>query len=112
MALPRIGITAEPLDGESGRIDGTPRAYVRGIVAAGGIPVVLPVLGPELVEATLEGVDGLLVSGGGDIDPVRYGRLAGPRADAVDAGRDAFELPLVRAALACRSWVWGGASRS
>jgi putative glutamine amidotransferase len=98
--LPRIGITAEPVDGDGGRVDGAPRAYVRGVVAAGGVPVVLPVLGPELVEATLEGVDGLLVSGGGDIDPVRYGRLAGPRTDGVDADRDAFELPLVRAALA------------
>ncbi len=100
MALPRIGITAEPVDGDGGRIDGAPRAYVQGVVAAGGIPVVLPVLGPELVDATLEGVDGLLVSGGGDIDPLRYGRLAGPRTDGVDSGRDAFELPLVRAALA------------
>lgn len=100
VALPRIGITAEPVAGVGGRIDGASRAYVQGVVAAGGIPMVLPVLGPELVDATLEGVDGLLVSGGGDIDPVRYGRLAGPRTDGVDGGRDVFELPLVRAALA------------
>lgn len=100
MALPRIGITSEPVDGDGGRVDRVPRAYVQGVVAAGGIPVVLPVLGPELVEATLEGVDGLLVSGGGDIDPNRYGGVAGPRTEGVDGGRDAFELPLVRAALA------------
>lgn len=100
MALPRIGITSEPLDADGGRVDGAPRAHVQGVVAAGGVPVVLPVLGPELVDAALEGVDGLLVSGGGDIDPLRHGRLAGPRTGGVDAGRDAFELPLVRAALA------------
>jgi putative glutamine amidotransferase len=73
---------------------------VEGIVEAGGLPVILPVLDPSLVEATLEGLDGLLVPGGGDIDPRRYHQDAVAPLEKVDPARDDFELPLVRAALA------------
>ncbi len=43
----------------------------------------------------LEGIDGLLLTGGGDVDPVLYGEAPHPTHDAAEAGRDQFELGLV-----------------
>ena len=97
--MPRIGITSEPLRHGGRRTDFSYRDHVDGVVDAGGVPVILPVLGPELVGATLEGIDGLLVPGGGDIEPSRYRQSAAPEVDGVDPERDDFELALVRAAL-------------
>lgn len=59
--------------------------------------------GGDPVEAILERSDALLLAGGGDVDPARYGGDAGEapvRAVAVDAERDAFELALIAGALA------------
>jgi putative glutamine amidotransferase len=63
------------------------------------VPVVLPVLDPSMVAATLEAVDGLLVTGGGDIEPSRYRQPSAPEVEGVDTDRDDFELALVQAAL-------------
>jgi len=50
------------------------------------------------VDDLLRSVDGLLLSGGVDIEPVRYGAVRAPEVEVVDPARDAFELALVRAA--------------
>jgi putative glutamine amidotransferase len=76
------------------------RGYVRAVAEAGGIPLVLPpVEGREqdLARASLELIDGLVLSGGDDIDPARYG---GRREEAVkpDSVRDEFELALLEGA--------------
>jgi putative glutamine amidotransferase len=83
-----------------------PSTYVQAVVAAGGIPVLLPPV-PEVVEAMLPRLDGLVLSGGPDIEPARYGaeRLdttAEPR-----SVRDAAELVLLGAATAARLPVLG-----
>jgi len=72
-------------------------AYVEAIEAAGGTPVpVLPGAGLD----TLDRVDGLVLTGGLDIDPRAYGQDVDPSmAVEVDAERDALELPLVREAV-------------
>jgi putative glutamine amidotransferase len=57
------------------------------------------VLEPELADAMLEGLDGLLLSGGGDIEPRRYGGEMTPEVDGVDPARDEWELALVRRAV-------------
>ena len=75
--------------------------------------MVLPVLDPSLVDATLEGVDGLLVTGGGDIEPSRYRQPTAPEVDGVDTDRDDFELrPRAGGARAraCRSSASAGAT--
>jgi putative glutamine amidotransferase len=64
------------------------------------MPFVLPVLDPEEAEEAVSYLDGLLLSGGGDLDPAWYGGLPSPEVKGVDAARDAWELALVRAALA------------
>ena len=74
-----------------------PHAYVTRIAAAGGQPVVLPPAGDPA--SVLPRLDGLVLTGGGDLDPVRYGAPPHPRTDYVRDFRDTAELDLVRAAL-------------
>jgi len=73
------------------------RVYVDGIVAAGGIPVLLPpVSGAH--DRLLSAVDGLVLAGGADVDPARYGR-AQHATTYTRPNRDAFEFGLLRSAL-------------
>jgi putative glutamine amidotransferase len=50
------------------------------------------------VASALEGLDGLLLTGGGDVDPSHYGEAPHPTFDAAEPGRDVFEIALVAAA--------------
>ncbi|MDF5752650.1 gamma-glutamyl-gamma-aminobutyrate hydrolase family protein [Spongiactinospora sp. TRM90649] len=77
-----------------------PYEYVEHVERAGGVPVVIPPSGAA--ESLIDRLDGLIVAGGGDIDPVRYGRPLHPRTTAVRAFRDEAELALTRAALRAR----------
>lgn len=103
MRRPWIGVTTKGLRGRDplGRPQaGTEAAYLRAVWAAGGLPVMLPNLPPEAAEEVVERVDGVLLTGGGDIDPARYGASRHPKTDGVDPERDAFEFALVEAARA------------
>ena len=73
--------------------------YVRSVERSGAVPVVLPTLEPEHAEALLDRLDGLLLSGGVDVDPALYGRPRHPKLGRVDRERDEFELALTRHAL-------------
>jgi putative glutamine amidotransferase len=79
----------------------TPTPYAEALHAAGATPaVLLPVdLEPLVAGDTLAAFDGLLLTGGGDIDPARYGEAAAADVYGVEAGTDAFELALLDAAL-------------
>jgi putative glutamine amidotransferase len=75
-----------------------PAAYVRAVVRAGGAPLLVP---PSAAyEETLDAVDGLIFSGGSDLDPELYGEEAHPETDGWVRERDDFELGLMQAALA------------
>ena len=95
---PRIGITAK----SGGSTHPAYRPYAAAVDAAGGEPVWLE---PETLAGTdpqeiLRDLDGLLLSGGVDIDPAHFGDALLPDAGVeIDPQRDAAELPLVRAAL-------------
>ena len=83
-----------------GRFIRTDLDYVEGVVGAGGAPVVLPPLGDEQAAASLVGsLDGLLLSGGSDLDPGYYGEEPGIELGPTIPERDAFEMALVRLAL-------------
>jgi putative glutamine amidotransferase len=95
---PRIGLTTTPATVDDRRVEQVNQAYVDAVVRAGAIPFVLPVMDPGDAEFALLAVDGLLLSGGGDVDPARYGALPVPEIYGLDPGRDAFEVALVLAA--------------
>jgi putative glutamine amidotransferase len=75
-----------------------PAAYVRAVVSAGGVPLLVPP--GASAEETLDAIDGLVFSGGSDLDPELYGEEAHPETDGVVRERDDFELELMRGALA------------
>jgi putative glutamine amidotransferase len=77
-------------------------SYTRALRAAQLRPFILPVFDPGDADAMLDGMDGLVLTGGEDIDPRHYGLRAHPALGEVHPGRDGFELALVRAALARR----------
>lgn len=75
-----------------------PLAYVDSIEQAGGRALVIPPAEVD-VEETLDALDGIVFSGGADVDPARYGAEAHPETDTPQARRDAGEMALLRAAL-------------
>ena len=73
--------------------------YLRSVEQAGGVPLLLTPVSPDDAPRLLERVDGILLSGGGDVDPALYGRQPHRRLGRVDRRRDDFELALAREAL-------------
>ena len=100
---PIVGITSYAEDARWGVWDSqaalVPLAYVRAIEDAGGRALIVP---PSLegVEETLDALDGLLLSGGADLDPASYGADLHPETNGVRPDRDEAELALLEAALA------------
>jgi len=72
--------------------------YRQAVLHVGGEPRVLEVATP--IEEALRGLDGLLLTGGDDVAPVRYGETAHSAVQEAEPGRDEFELALVTAARA------------
>ncbi len=100
---PLIGITSyEPEEVQAGvwffSAALIPSTYVSAIARAGGRPVVLPPL-DDGVEETLDALDGLLFSGGEDLDPDHYGAERHPETKGMHEARDRAELILLGAAL-------------
>jgi putative glutamine amidotransferase len=92
-----VGITLG--DGDLPGLHAMREDYVRSVEQAGAIPVVLPPVRPEDVPAILDRLDGILLSGGVDLDPALYGQAAHPKLGRVNRRRDDFELALTREAL-------------
>lgn len=74
-----------------------PRAYVDAVAATGAAPVLLPPVAG--VAAAVDRLDGLVLAGGGDIDPGRYGAPTDRHTAGVQADRDTAEVDLLAAAL-------------
>jgi microsomal dipeptidase-like Zn-dependent dipeptidase/gamma-glutamyl-gamma-aminobutyrate hydrolase PuuD len=92
---PVIGITGnyEDLTCKLGR------GYYQSVVAAGGVPVVIPpVADKHVVINTLEHVDALILSGGGDINPLWAGEEPSPKLHGINQERDLPELLIARLA--------------
>ncbi|MEU5593715.1 gamma-glutamyl-gamma-aminobutyrate hydrolase family protein [Streptomyces sp. NPDC020298] len=79
-----------------------PAAYPRLVQRAGGLAAMLPPDDPAHAAAAVARLDGLVVAGGPDVDPARYGAARSPRTGPPAPERDAWELALVDAALAAR----------
>ena len=78
-----------------------PRVYLDAITDVGGIAVVLPPqpADPDVARAIVAGLDGIVLSGGADVDPARYGAEPHERTGAPRTDRDEFEAALLAAAL-------------
>jgi gamma-glutamyl-gamma-aminobutyrate hydrolase PuuD len=75
-----------------------PRTYPDAIVRAGGVPVLLPPIGDGQAELVRR-LDGLVLAGGADLDPARYQQRTHLETVGVRTDRDAFEFPLLAAAI-------------
>ena len=73
--------------------------YVEAVRAAGGIPFIIP-HEENLIDEIIRVIDGLLLSGGGDIDPCYFGSEPWPQSGSIDPLRDAFELAIATKAKA------------
>lgn len=101
--IPVVGLTARNMDGLPGIKNGMTAAllthdYLLRVKEAGAIPVMLPPVG-ELPLDVLDRLDGLVLTGGEDIDPERYGQPPSPKLGDVDPLRDALELKLAAEAV-------------
>lgn len=77
-----------------------PTSYAEMVLAAGGVPVLLPPSAPyaECAREVVARLDGLLVTGGADVDPAAYGESPDPKTGAPRTDRDAWEMALLDAA--------------
>jgi len=106
---PLIGISAYSEQARWGSWDAAaillPRRYADRVAQAGAIPVLLPPV--PGIEESLERLDGLVLSGGGDIDPARYGAERAPQTATIRGERDAAEMALLTKAMSLALPVLG-----
>ncbi|MET8806574.1 gamma-glutamyl-gamma-aminobutyrate hydrolase family protein [Streptomyces sp. NPDC004546] len=76
-----------------------PAGYPRLVQRAGGLAAMLPPDAPEHAAETVARLDALVIAGGPDVDPARYGAGREPRTGPPAVARDAWELALIGAAL-------------
>jgi putative glutamine amidotransferase len=101
---PLIGITTQTLHSIDGIPEGLPSSwmmnqrYILAVADAGGAPVLIPLLDAD--EASLRSIykrlDGVLIPGGVDMDPITFGEARTPQVGRTDAARDSVELTLTR----------------
>jgi len=100
---PFIGISASQYQ-KPGRTWRYNIAYEPNIVAierAGGLPIIIPAsVSMDTLDAIYQRLDGVLLPGGGDINPQAYGQQAHETIDSVDDARDSIEMTLTRKAVA------------
>ena len=98
MSKPLIGVTTFHTDSQRGYIYvSVTEAYVNAVARAGAIPVLIPLGLPEDdLNQLLSIVDGVVFTGGGDMDPTLYGGLPHPTVHEIDPVRDHMEIHLVQ----------------
>ena len=95
MSLPRIAVSGVVRSWDAADRTGVNAAYVQALLAAGGVPLILsPLMGPSLAGRALDGIDGLVLTGGEDLDPAWYGADPSPQLSPPSRERDLFELAL------------------
>jgi putative glutamine amidotransferase len=106
---PLIGVTTSEVRAAE-RINPTPEGepreremalglpYLKGLEAAGGLPLVMPPLNEDAIEPLLDRLDGICLSGGPDLDPETYGARPHPQLGPTEPDLDRFELAVARRA--------------
>jgi putative glutamine amidotransferase len=96
---PRIALGGVVRAWDGAERTGLNSAYVRSVSAAGGLPVILsPLIGSAYAARALDGVDGLVLTGGEDMDPAWYNADRSPLLNPPSRERDIFELAIFAAA--------------
>ncbi|HWR42723.1 gamma-glutamyl-gamma-aminobutyrate hydrolase family protein [Sporomusa sp.] len=104
MRKPVIGITCNTVLAEGTMLPGMVRAfastdYIHAVAKAGGVPLLLPpVADPAIARSQVIAIDGLIMSGGPDVDPLLYGEEPLEKLGVVNLCRDEYELLVVKAA--------------
>ncbi len=97
---PRIGITVDRVTDKAQYL--APFGYADAVVMAGGLPILLPYRGmQELVGEYLDQLDGVLLTGGDDLNPSRWGEDWHSQVKRIDPDREVFEYALL-AEIECR----------
>jgi putative glutamine amidotransferase len=102
---PVVGMTTYLEQAQTGiwdvRAGFLPAAYFQGVTMAGGIAVLLPPqpVDRDIADRVLDRLDGLVITGGKDVDPARYGERPHPATDEPGGVRDAWEFTLLDRAL-------------
>lgn len=100
MTRPLIGIICGPYRNyyhNNELLFGSLPAYTASVAQAGGLPVLItPNVGEETLRATYERLDGILLSGGGDLDPATYGQTVDETVYGIHNDRDTFDIEVAR----------------
>lgn len=113
MSNPLIGLTSYRQRGQTGVWDTDmamlPAFYLEGVTRAGGVAVILPPqdLSEEAAADIVSTLDGLIISGGRDIESIRYGQTPHPAAEDPDRVRDELEDKLLTAAIKVKLPILG-----
>jgi putative glutamine amidotransferase len=108
MTFPMIGISVSQVKTKTRMVNQNPSAYAEAIIQAGGLPILIPNEFPlDQIPSLFTKIDGLLLSGGGDLDVVLYHGLAHPSLFEVSQQRDALEIALVNHARQIHKPVFG-----
>ena len=105
--IPRIGMTTYREKAAWGvwhePADLLPATYADAVAAAGGLALLLPPAAvgklPNAAAVALDGLHGLVLTGGADVDPARYRAIRDPHTDSIRSDRDEWELALTAIAL-------------
>ena len=102
MLSPLIGITTYQAENQYGQpIAAIGQYYINAISQAGGLPILVPVSLPaDQLAALTARLDGIIFSGGGDIDPASYGAESTPEVKLVNPVRDQAEFQMVKNVIA------------
>lgn len=99
---PLIGLTPTPemkkQDHGTFRLHTLNENYSRAVIASGVIAMMLPSNNTD-IDSLLDRLDGVIITGGGDIAPSEYGHAPHEKSEGIDAERDAFEMAIAREAL-------------
>ena len=111
---PTIGVTTQTLQAIDGIPAGLPHSvvmnqrYYEAVASAGGAPVLIPLLEDvDVLRATYDVCDGILIPGGVDMDPASYGEAPHEKLGRIDPERDRVELQLTRWAVEDRKPLLG-----
>jgi putative glutamine amidotransferase len=95
VSAPRIGVSGVVRTWDNADRTGVSAAYIQAVLGAGGVPLILsPLTGASLAGRVLDGLDGLILTGGEDLDPAWYAAKPSVLLSPPSRERDLFELAL------------------